>query len=339
MGVHFASQVPASNGHRYSVAVNMVDFPPNPDHDPTGPIPTLTALPFVQASIQGTKLVPGRFLIDTGAQMSIISKDMAIAAGLDTNGNGSLDDEAIDMIPVGGIGGEVEAPLVALSKFRLPTQQGVDMVWTTPTALVVDIAGIDGIFGADLMTSGWGAVLFGETSNTNGYFNQIHLDFTQSAGDVGTLYLDMDAAYDHVTDMIGGDANADGRVRFADYLVVEANFGKTTTLGWEAGDFNGDGKVSFADYLALEANFGKNEFAQLPGDANGDGKVSFADYLILEANFGKSGLIFGQGDFNNDGRVTFADYLILESHFGETIPEPATIGLLLLGLPLLRRKS
>jgi hypothetical protein len=53
-----------------------------------------------------------------------------------------------------------------------------------------------------------------------------------------------------------GDANDDCKVSFADYLVLEANFGKTN-VGWEGCDFNCDAKVSFADYLILEANFGK----------------------------------------------------------------------------------
>jgi hypothetical protein len=48
-------------------------------------------------------------------------------------------------------------------------------------------------------------------------------------------------------------------------------------------DFNHDLKASFADYLILERNFGKSGKTQSEGDANGDGKVSFADYLILES--------------------------------------------------------
>jgi hypothetical protein len=54
-----------------------------------------------------------------------------------------------------------------------------------------------------------------------------------------------------------GDANADGKVDFKDYLFLEANFGKTGMV-WAQGDFNGDSKVSFADYLILEPNFGKS---------------------------------------------------------------------------------
>jgi hypothetical protein len=55
--------------------------------------------------------------------------------------------------------------------------------------------------------------------------------------------------------LLSGDANRDGKVSFADYLVMEVNFGRTGTT-WTDGDFNNDGKASFADYLLLEQNFG-----------------------------------------------------------------------------------
>ena len=53
-----------------------------------------------------------------------------------------------------------------------------------------------------------------------------------------------------------------------------------------------------------------------------------------------SGATWAMGDFNADGTVNFADYLVLEAEFGKTTPEPATIGLLVLGgRGLLRRRS
>jgi len=79
----------------------------------------------------------------------------------------------------------------------------------------------------------------------------------------------------------------------------------------------------------------------LPADFNQDLKVSFADYLILEANFGKTQRTNATGDANNDGKCSFADYLMLEAEFGHTTtPEPATIGLLVLGgIGLLRKRN
>ncbi len=54
-----------------------------------------------------------------------------------------------------------------------------------------------------------------------------------------------------------GDANGDNKVTFADYIVLELNFG-STGASWTQGDFNGDGKVDFKDYIILEGNFGKS---------------------------------------------------------------------------------
>ena len=53
------------------------------------------------------------------------------------------------------------------------------------------------------------------------------------------------------------------------------------------GDFNGDGKVDFADLLILAQNYGKSGVQPNQGDANGDGKVDFSDLLILAQNYGK----------------------------------------------------
>ena len=53
-----------------------------------------------------------------------------------------------------------------------------------------------------------------------------------------------------------GDADRDGLVTFADFLIVSANFGKEVQK-FESGDFDGTGKVDFADFLILSGNFGK----------------------------------------------------------------------------------
>jgi hypothetical protein len=50
-----------------------------------------------------------------------------------------------------------------------------------------------------------------------------------------------------------GDANGDGRVDFADLLILAQNYGKPG--GWSAGDFNADGAVGFDDLLILAQNY------------------------------------------------------------------------------------
>jgi hypothetical protein len=99
----------------------------------------------------------------------------------------------------------------------------------------------------------------------------------------------------------------------------------------------GTGAPPTQTYWPADFNHGPLDTSKSPVQ---HGKVDFADYLILEANFGKSGMTNGQGDADGNGKVDFADYLILEAQFGKTTPEPATIGLLVLGgLGLLRRRA
>ena len=54
------------------------------------------------------------------------------------------------------------------------------------------------------------------------------------------------------------------------------------------GDLDGNGKVEFADFLTLSANFGMTVSDHTEGDIDCNGKVEFADFLELSANFGKT---------------------------------------------------
>lgn len=51
-----------------------------------------------------------------------------------------------------------------------------------------------------------------------------------------------------------GDANLDGEVTFADFLIFSANFNQSG--GWQRGDFDCDNLVGFSDFLMLSANYG-----------------------------------------------------------------------------------
>ena len=63
-----------------------------------------------------------------------------------------------------------------------------------------------------------------------------------------------------------GDANLDGVVDYADFQILEANYGDTNTY-WKQGDFNDDGMVNWQDLNLLKENldpagFTLSEFAQ-----------------------------------------------------------------------------
>ena len=52
------------------------------------------------------------------------------------------------------------------------------------------------------------------------------------------------------------------------------------------GDADGNGVVDFADFLILSANFGRTDGSYADGDFDEDGSVGFSDFLILSGNFG-----------------------------------------------------
>ena len=176
MGVSFADQLPTDPGHRYSVPLTLVEFPHTGQRDPNDPLPTYGPLPFANVQTgHGTTSASGQFLVDTGAQLSIISTQTAISLGMDQDSSGAIDgDEVLMWTEIGGVGGSMSVPIVAMDSLALGTDQGVDLIWTDLAVVVLDIAaepGADplaGIFGCDLLTSGWTAAIFGASGGIDG---------------------------------------------------------------------------------------------------------------------------------------------------------------------------
>ncbi len=78
-------------------------------------------------------------------------------------------------------------------------------------------------------------------------------------------------------------------------------------------DFNGDGSVDATDYTIWQQNFGMAVAAGTNGDANGDGVVDATDYALWRSELGQSDTTLGGS---------------------ASVPEPATLALLVLGSSL-----
>lgn len=98
----------------------------------------------------------------------------------------------------------------------------------------------------------------------------------------------------------------------------------------------------------------------LPGDADLNGAVDFNDFLVLQNNFANPNTTFAQGNFNYDAATDFNDFLQLQNNFGtsisgaavpvtaaqiaaltafgQTIPEPSSVGLILLAAAGIHRR-
>ena len=110
-------------------------------------------------------------------------------------------------------------------------------------------------------------------------------------------------------------------------------------LGWQTGMPSGD-----FDAIIIAGDIIPT---LLPGDVDGNGYVGGSDLTALITNWGMTEATREQGDLDGDGTVSGPDYSEVITYWGtgsppepSDIPEPATLGLLVLGgvLGLLRRR-
>ncbi len=209
----FSSTPPASTtGLTRHVAMTMQPpaYAAQPaDRDPTDPWPTYAGVPLIANIGFSTTNVAGAagsstdtLLMDTGAQTSIISTATADRLHLnldpndpesdivDRNNDGHITIE--DYLEVGGIGGATYMPLVSISRMTLPTIEGDSLEMTDLVAGVLDIQGIDGVLGMNVLTSGYLDKILTDTTEY-GTFAQVSMDFRDAANYVMALDINPDA--------------------------------------------------------------------------------------------------------------------------------------------------
>ncbi|TWU41340.1 Dockerin type I repeat protein [Novipirellula aureliae] len=212
LGTDFHEAVPEPAGERYTVRVdNRVEFFPDDAVVEGDAVPAWADLPFLTAEIKSNDLTTqGNFLFDTGAQVSILSNQLAFDVGLDTNGDGVLDQNDAGYArseTISGISGSTSVPVFLIDEVHVPTTQGPDLVWTDLQWLILDIhPDIEGIFGFDNMTSGWVEGLFQD--GQSGYIMQSHFDFRGwEATGQGELHFDLNPEYATLVDPNGPGAS------------------------------------------------------------------------------------------------------------------------------------
>lgn len=248
----FSDTRPAETGHSYHIHLDRLATEASGQIQPDDPLPVLADLPLVPNVLTGHNggSTTGPYLLDSGAATTLITSATALALGIDP------ENDAIDFLPVGGVGGEVDLPVVHIDSITLPTAEGVDMVFRDINAAVLDVEGLPvaGILGFNALTTGYLAAL---GSSDTGVFHQVVLDFTDPAQWV--MRLDVNPDDDNVIDApFTGDANRDGIVDIADLVRLSQNYSQQTYGQWIDGDFNGDGKIDIADLVLLSQHYSQS---------------------------------------------------------------------------------
>jgi hypothetical protein len=147
--IHFANPgvVPASTPATTAPAFVSLSTYGSDNHNNPGDLITESTSPLQTdvKAIQGTITDAHKhFLVDTGAQLTVISTQMALDLGLDLNNPETT-------IDISGVGGSLTVPGYTLKELDVPTSDGGTIHFTNVPIYVLDVADdLDGILGTNL---------------------------------------------------------------------------------------------------------------------------------------------------------------------------------------------
>lgn len=237
-----------------------------------GPLPVLAYNPVIegiQIGYEDNNSI-GDWLVDTGAQLSMMSSAQAINLGLlDPNGDPIVEPAFYQQI--GGIGSDVFAPVFLIDTLAVPTLNGFQLVYDNPYVGVLDIGTIDERTGEPIILDGiFGTNFLGYSYNMDleivlGPYDSIVFD-TQRAI-IGFDVNDIYPLPDNPPDVCGdvnhpwpeGDINRDCRTDIKDIDILSDEW-LTNNCGWlnwncSGSDLKRDGNVNFQDIAVLTRNW------------------------------------------------------------------------------------
>ena len=220
----------------FTFAMRMQDYVGTAE--PGEVLPTSADNPMVQGvsvshtnpyTSEGVTLSDQEWLFDTGSSSTFLGLQQAWALGLVPDGMPLEEFAPLHaaaggiVLPVGGIGGTIDVPIVELEEIRIPATNSNDVVvWRNVDVFVLDIAGLPGVFGMNLLlmsaTIDPDDPLGSLATISPGYFNMIVFDPL-----AGELRLRADFELPPLT----GDLNGDGFVGQTDLEIVLAEWGNS----------------------------------------------------------------------------------------------------------------
>ncbi len=292
MSVGFLPDVPVGGSGRYNIPLTLKEFEQSGQVATNDPLPSWAPLPFVQAYAGADGQVRGGdFLMDTGAQLSMISSTIAFGIGLDSNGDEILDDNDDRFSAwqqIGGVGGTTSVPTFMVDSIVIPTTENVDLQWQTTaslvydeileeyvetnvsvTVMVLDITDeINGIVGMDLIHSGWTVAALGGTNG--GAINTVYYNFHNATSLTATMAIDLGADWNSV--IVDSQRDADGDIMPDAW--EQTYFGHSTNAS-DSTDSDNDGFLDAFEYLAGTEPTNAQSLLAVVGIVSGSGTDEF----------------------------------------------------------------
>ncbi|MFP4106882.1 MAG: hypothetical protein ACLFVU_12435 [Phycisphaerae bacterium] len=133
-------------------------------------------------------------LLDTGGSSSFLCFDKARAIGLIPPQYCTMEQFMAEftgtMVPIGGVGETQYLPIVTLDEFSVQTEEGHVLVWENVELLIVDVPGLPGAVGMNMLTDAVTIDSLGSiTGSSEGAFDAIVFDSTDP--DHAHLRLDL----------------------------------------------------------------------------------------------------------------------------------------------------